>query len=350
MSETEGKKRSGCKVVGCGCLVLLALIGAISAIVVYLGLQKSAPGDIQAHHFVPESSLGSATLNLHTSDEGLGKLFALVLAQTMEQDQDAMPPMLKKFLPSLSSGDLQAGPFGPQIIISVPPPQADEDPSPLVIVDLNSYSRAAATAIQIALKTTLASSSTESSYLDVSVFEHSTGAYTLAVHKGFLLAAKDLDAVKVGIDTLQQSSEAAWPEGPSLPDTCDMHAQWTGDFSELAKMGSRSLHIAPPKDGDFESPVSDVAYADLCVDVVSSDMLKVTVRGDAVNLEAVQRVEADLIEHAGELATELEKKQLTFTFTTRTDALSAILEGEVTGLEQVIKSSMQPAPAPTEEP
>ena len=98
--------------------------------------------------------------------------------------------------------------------------------------------------------------------------------------------------------------------------------------------------------------MEDVTRAELCIDVLSADQLTFTLQGVTETAEAVHRVAADLQEHARELQINLEESNLDFQFSTRTDALTAILEGELNGLEDYIRTLLQseePAPDPPEE-
>jgi hypothetical protein len=352
MSDADIKQGSGCKRVGCGCLILAALLTLVIGLAVFFSLRSSSSGKIEAHHFLPDEAAGSVLLNLHQADAGLAAVYHLLLKEALKSEEANIPGWVESILPGLSGSGLNEGPVGPRVIISLPRTVNPTSTFPLVIIDLHSYSRAAAVALQISLKTTFASMAAETVYHGITLYDDELDVFDFAMHKGFLIAAGDMDTLRSGVDALEAAKAAEWPEGLELPQGCDLHAVWSGNFSALAIVGIEAFDLAAPKDGDFAQPVEDVTRAELCVDVVTADQLTFTLQGVTETEEAVHRVAADLQEHARELQANLKESNLDFQFSTRTDALTAILEGELHGLEDSIRNLLSvedPAPEPPEQ-
>lgn len=353
MPELPPKQRSGCKIVGCGCLILAGLLALAIGLSTFFFLRSASPGKIEAHHFVPRDAAGTMVLNLHKDDAGLTAIYELALEEALKSEDIDIPGWLTSVVPGLSESSLHEGPVGPRVLLSLPRTLASKPTLPLIIIDLHTYSRAASAALQISLKTTGASLATESVYRGITLYDDKMDMFDFALHKGFLIAAGDMDTLRSGVDALEIARAAEWPKAPAAPEGCDLQAAWSGDFTALAVLGIQTFGLEAPRDGDFVQPVQDVTQAELCIDVVSADQLTFTLQGVTETAEAAHRVAADLQEHARELQTRLKDSNLDLQFATRIDSLNAILTGELNGLEGSIRTlihSEENIPGLQEEP
>ena len=181
MAEPPQKSGSGCKTIGCGCLILAALLALGAGLAVFFFLRTAAPGKLQAHHFLPSDAVGTIHLNLHKDDEGLAALFSLILKEGLSTKTD-VPPWLNGAFPELSKVSLHSGPVGPHVLISLPPETPPGQTVPLIVVDLNSYSRAAAIALQVWLNSSMGAAAEPVEHHGITLYDTADGLFDFALH------------------------------------------------------------------------------------------------------------------------------------------------------------------------
>ncbi|HEV8242219.1 MAG TPA: hypothetical protein VGS57_22825 [Thermoanaerobaculia bacterium] len=331
----------GC-VIGCGALILLSLIGGgIGA----WWMVKPGKQEATAAVVSPQST-GAFIVSDLAADPGVTALFDRFMREAQRQQQRDLPPWIRQMQQMGAAGSPSAGlrMFLPrQATISLEPSTEGRD-EPAVVAAVNPRGMTNLLHFVLARGNTL-----QGQHRGHDLLRLNDRAWASLVG-GTLLVANEEEALRHGIDRVLDGTPTSAPPPPDLGAPV---RQW--DFTGTAD-GSEGK-LAEILWGDEPAPPG-VRRALLGIDVATSDVTNGRVIVDCTSPEAASEAALALDRHVAERSQELADKGLALRATSRVDGTRAVLDWDVSGVNNAITAWMtktreqryEPAPEPVDEP
>ena len=318
------KTAIGCAI-GCGGLILLSLIGGgIGAWWMVRPGQQHATAAV-----VSPQATGAFTVTDLAADPGVIALLDRFIRETQRQQQRDMPPWMRQMQQMGAAGGSPSTGlrmFLPrQATVSLEPSTEGRD-EPAVVAALNPRGMTNLLHFVLARGNTLVGTHRGHDVLRLS--DHAWGSLL----GGTLLVSNEEEALHHGIDRVLDGDAAAAPPPPDL-------GQPAHEWDLTGTVDESDRELATVLWGDEPAPPG-VRRALLGIDVATSDTTNGRVIVDCESPEAASEAALALDRRAAERAERLAEKGLALRATSRVDGARAVLDWDVSGVNNALTAWM----------